>query len=99
MRARQFDDLDIYKAAFRPMRNTLAGRDEKMMMKLVVDADDARRASAPMCSARTPARWRSCSASPLKAGLTKDDFDRTMARASDRGGGAGDACTSRATGS
>ena len=29
--------LDIYKAAFRPMKATLSGRDERMFMKLIVD--------------------------------------------------------------
>ncbi|OJU52933.1 MAG: glutathione-disulfide reductase, partial [Mesorhizobium sp. 61-13] len=35
--AKRFPDLEIYRAAFRPMRHTLSGRDEKMLMKLVVD--------------------------------------------------------------
>ena len=31
--------LDIYKAAFRPMKATLSGRDERMFMKLIVDGE------------------------------------------------------------
>jgi len=31
------DDVDVYCARFRPMKNTLSGRDERTFMKLVVD--------------------------------------------------------------
>jgi glutathione reductase (NADPH) len=31
------DKVDIYKTSFRPMKHTLSGRDERMLMKLVVD--------------------------------------------------------------
>src|SRR5690606_4650571 len=37
-----FEDIEIYRAAFRPMRHTLSGRREKMIMKLVVDARSRR---------------------------------------------------------
>jgi len=30
--------VDIYKASFRPLRHTLSGRDERTLVKLVVDA-------------------------------------------------------------
>ena len=30
-------DVEIYRSSFRPMVHTLSGRDEKTMMKLVVD--------------------------------------------------------------
>jgi glutathione reductase (NADPH) len=31
--------VDIYKTSFRPMKHTLGGRDERMFMKLIVDAE------------------------------------------------------------
>ena len=31
--------IDIYKTSFRPMKHTLSGRDERVFMKLVVDAE------------------------------------------------------------
>ena len=40
--AREASPIDIYKARFRPMSNTLSGRDERMLMKLVVDAETER---------------------------------------------------------
>ena len=30
--------IDVYKAAFRPLKATLSGRDERTLIKLVVDA-------------------------------------------------------------
>jgi glutathione reductase (NADPH) len=35
---RQFQQVDIYKTSFRPLKMTLAGRDTRSFMKLVVDA-------------------------------------------------------------
>ncbi len=38
--ARQgFKNVDIYKTSFRPMKHTLSGREERTLMKLVVDGD------------------------------------------------------------
>ena len=34
----RYGEVDIYKSKFRPMKHTLSGRDEKMMMKVIVDA-------------------------------------------------------------
>jgi glutathione reductase (NADPH) len=34
--------VDIYKAEFRPMKATLSGRDTRMLMKLIVDAESDR---------------------------------------------------------
>src|SRR5690606_32126400 len=34
--------VDIYKTTFRPMKHTLSGRDEKTLMKLVVDGESDR---------------------------------------------------------
>ncbi len=35
---KEYGDVHIYKTSFRPMRHTLSGRQERMLMKLVVDA-------------------------------------------------------------
>jgi glutathione reductase (NADPH) len=76
--ARKFDELEIYSASFRPMRHTLAGRDEKMLMKLVVDARSRRVLGAHILGPDA-GEAAQLLAIPIKAGLTKDDFDRTMA--------------------
>ena len=38
--AREEGEVEIYRSAFRPMMNILAGRDEKMLMKLIVRKSD-----------------------------------------------------------
>ena len=34
-----YPNVDVYKAQFRPLKSMISGRDEKMLMKLVIDAD------------------------------------------------------------
>jgi glutathione reductase (NADPH) len=74
----RFDDIEVYRAVFRPMRHTLAGRDEKMMVKLIVDTDTRLVLGAHVLGPDAGEMAQLIGIS-LKAGLTKDDFDRTMA--------------------
>lgn len=74
----RFEQIDIYRAAFRPMRNILAGREERMIMKLVVDHSTRRVVGAHVLGPDAGEMAQLLGIS-LKAGLTKDDFDRTMA--------------------
>ena len=76
--AERFEKLEIYRAMFRPMRNTLSGRNEKMLMKLVVDAASRRVVGAHIMGPDAGEMAQLLGIS-LKAGVTKDDFDRTMA--------------------
>jgi glutathione reductase (NADPH) len=71
-------EIDIYKARFRPMRNTLAGRDERMLMKLVVDAETDRVLG---CHVLGPDATEivQMAAIAMRMGATKADFDATMA--------------------
>jgi glutathione reductase (NADPH) len=78
MAARNFEELDIYRAEFRPMRHTLAGRRENMIMKLVVDAASRRVLGAHVLGPDA-GEMAQLLAIAVKAGLTKEDFDRTMA--------------------
>jgi glutathione reductase (NADPH) len=78
-RARQkFAALDIYKTQFRPMKHTLSGRDERTLMKLVVD-----RATGKVvgCHLMGPAASEMVQVLGIavKLGATKADFDATMA--------------------
>jgi glutathione reductase (NADPH) len=75
---KSFPDIEIYRATFRPMRNTLSGRDEKMLMKLVVDGASKKVLGAHILGPDA-GEMAQLLGIPLKAGLTKDDFDRTMA--------------------
>jgi glutathione reductase (NADPH) len=76
--AKTFDDLEIYRAEFRPMKATLSGRQEKTIMKLVVNAADRKVVGAHILGHEAGEMAQLLGIS-LKAGVTKDDFDRTMA--------------------
>lgn len=76
--AKAYDELEVYRAQFRPMRHTLSGRQETMIMKLVVDAASRRVVGAHVLGPDA-GEMAQVLGIPIKAGLTKDDFDRTMA--------------------
>lgn len=76
--AQRFDDLEIYRAEFTPMRHTLSGRQEKMLMKLVVDAATRRVLGAHVLGVDA-GEMAQLLGIAVKARLTKDDFDATMA--------------------
>ncbi|MEO3999869.1 glutathione-disulfide reductase [Mesorhizobium sp. CAU 1732] len=76
--AKRYDELEIYRAEFRPMRHTLSGRQEKMIMKLVVDAGSRRVVGAHILGVDA-GEMAQLLGIAVKAKLTKDDFDQTMA--------------------
>lgn len=76
--ATRFDELEIYRAEFRPMRHTLSGRQERMVMKLVVDAASRRVLGAHVLGPDA-GEMAQILGIAVKARLTKDDFDATMA--------------------
>ncbi|GAA2819054.1 NADPH-glutathione reductase [Aminobacter aminovorans] len=76
--AKRFKHLEIYRTSFRPMRHTLSGRQEKMLMKLVVDGETRLVLGAHVLGPDA-GEMAQLLGITLKAGLTKDDFDRTMA--------------------
>jgi glutathione reductase (NADPH) len=73
----KFGKVDIYKTTFRPLRHTLSGRDERTLMKLVVDAATQRVVGAHMVGADAPEVIQGI-AIAVKAGLTKTQFDATV---------------------
>lgn len=74
----RFEELEVYRASFRPMRHTLSGRQEKMIMKLVVDAKTRVVVGAHILGPDAGELVQVLGVA-VKAKLTKDDFDRTMA--------------------
>ncbi|PKQ04484.1 MAG: NADPH-glutathione reductase, partial [Alphaproteobacteria bacterium HGW-Alphaproteobacteria-10] len=76
--ARAAGPVEIYRAAFRPMLATLSGRDEKMLMKLVV-AKDTRRVLGVHIMGHGAAEMIQLAGVAVKMGATKEDFDRTVA--------------------
>lgn len=74
----RFNAVDIYKTRFRPIRNVLAGRDERTTMKLVVDGKSQKVAGVHILGPDA-AEMVQMAAIALNLGATKADFDRTMA--------------------
>ena len=70
--------VDIYRSGFRPMKHTLSGRDERVLMKLVVDGDSQRVLGCHMIGMDAPEIVQGL-AIALNMGATKADFDRTIA--------------------
>jgi glutathione reductase (NADPH) len=70
--------IDLYKSLFRPMKYTLPQRDDKMLMKLVIDADSDKVLGCHILGPDA-AEIVQMAAIALKMGATKADFDRTMA--------------------
>ncbi len=71
-------EIKIYSAHFRPMRNVLAGRDERTLCKLIVDAQTNKVLGAHMFGPDAPEIIQ-MAAIAIKMGATKADFDRTVA--------------------
>ncbi|MCP8893617.1 glutathione-disulfide reductase [Shinella daejeonensis] len=71
-------ELEVYRAEFRPMKATLSGRAEKTIMKLIVNAADRKVVGAHILG-HDAGEMAQLLGISLKAGCTKDDFDRTMA--------------------
>jgi glutathione reductase (NADPH) len=72
-----YREIDVYVTRFRPMKNTLSGRDERTMMKLVVDAASDRVLGCHMVGPDAPEIIQGL-AIAVKCGATKRQFDRTV---------------------
>jgi glutathione reductase (NADPH) len=70
--------VDVYKARFRPMLNTLSGRQERMLMKIVVDADTDRVLGVHIVGDHA-GEMIQIAAIAVSMRATKADFDATVA--------------------
>ncbi|WP_244493639.1 glutathione-disulfide reductase [Aureimonas sp. AU4] len=75
---RRFGDIDIFRARFKPLKHTVTGREERTLMKLVVAADGGRVLGAHVLGGDA-GELAQILGICVKAELTKDAFDRTMA--------------------
>ncbi|MFB2553644.1 glutathione-disulfide reductase [Ensifer soli] len=73
-----YPHVEVYRADFRPMKATLSGREERMIMKLLVNGAD-RKVVGVHILGHDAGEMAQLLGITLKAGCTKDDFDRTMA--------------------
>lgn len=75
--ARARGPVDVYKSSFKPMKHTLSGRQERSLMKLVVDRASHKVVGAHMVGADAAEILQGL-AIAINAGATKADFDRTI---------------------
>ncbi|MFK5998466.1 MAG: glutathione-disulfide reductase [Rhodobacterales bacterium] len=76
--ARKQEDIEVYRAAFRPMQHILAGKSERMLMKLIV-SKASRKVLGCHIVGHAAAEMIQMAGVAIKMGATKEDFDRTMA--------------------
>ncbi|KAK2978827.1 hypothetical protein RJ640_024810 [Escallonia rubra] len=70
-------DILVFTSGFNPMKNTISGRQEKTLMKLVVDAETDKVLGASMCGPDAAEIMQGI-AIALKCGATKAQFDSTV---------------------
>lgn len=73
----EFSEVDIYQSSFKPLRHALSGRDERTLMKLVVDTQSQRILGAHMVGPDAPEIIQGLAVA-LRMGATKADFDATL---------------------
>ena len=70
--------IDIYKTSFRPMKHTLSGRDERVLMKLVVDGETDKVLGCHIAG-EGAGEMAQLLGIALTCGATKAQFDATLA--------------------
>ncbi|MFA7430979.1 MAG: glutathione-disulfide reductase [Rhodospirillaceae bacterium] len=75
--ARARGPVDVYLSRFKPMRYTLSGREEKTLMKLIVDRATQIVIGAHMVGVDAPEIIQGIGIA-VRAGLTKQQFDATV---------------------
>jgi glutathione reductase (NADPH) len=74
----ELGSVKTYVSDFRPMKNVLAGRNERSLYKLVCDDSNGKIVGIHLLGPDAPEILQAA-AIAVKAGLTKDDFDATVA--------------------
>jgi glutathione reductase (NADPH) len=74
----QLGNIKVFQSDFRPMKNVVAGRNERSLYKMIVDAANDRIVGIHMIGPDAPEIMQAA-AIAVKAGLTKADFDATVA--------------------
>jgi glutathione reductase (NADPH) len=70
--------VDIYKTSFKPLKHTLTGRDERVLMKLIVHPETDRVLGCHMVGQEAPELVQLAGVA-IKLRATKADFDSTVA--------------------
>jgi glutathione reductase (NADPH) len=74
----KLDDVKVYRSDFRAMKNVLAGRDERALYKMIVDGKSDRVVGLHLIGPDS-GEILQAAAIAVKAGLTKQAFDDTVA--------------------
>ncbi len=74
----RYGAVDIYRTRFKPLKHTLSGREERTMMKLIVDRASDRVLGCHMVGVDAPEIIQ-CLSIAITCGATKKQFDRTIA--------------------
>jgi glutathione reductase (NADPH) len=72
------EKIEIYRTVFRPMKHALSGRQEKVLIKLVVEGHSQKILGAHMLGGDAPEIMQAA-AIAVTMGASKPDFDRTIA--------------------
>ena len=72
-----YGEIDVYRTEFTPMKHTLSGRDEKTMMKMIVDRASQKVIGIHIVGMDAPEIVQGYAVA-VKSGLTKERFDCTM---------------------
>ncbi|KEO91178.1 glutathione reductase [Erythrobacter longus] len=70
--------IKVFQSDFRPMKHVVAGRNERGLYKMIVDAANDRIVGIHMIAPEAPEIMQAAAVA-VKAGLTKADFDATTA--------------------
>lgn len=73
----RFGAVDVYSTGFRALKHTLSGRDERTLMKLVVDGESGRVVGAHMVGPDAGETIQGIAVA-IKCGATKAQFDATI---------------------
>ena len=73
-----YGEINVYRSEFRPMKFTLAGRDERALMKMIVDKATDKVVGAHMIGADAGEIIQGIGVA-IKCGATKAQFDSTVA--------------------
>lgn len=74
----KYGSIKVYSSDFRPMKNVFAGRQERGLYKLITDAASGKILGLHMIGPDSPEILQAA-AIAVRAGLTKADFDATVA--------------------
>lgn len=74
---RRYDNIDVYRSVFMPMKHALTGLNEKTLLKMVVDRDDNRVLGIHMVGADAGEIIQGMAVA-IRAGATKAVFDSTI---------------------